>query len=732
MPSIHAEILLLGFSRFWLKFLSQNLELILGSFILAFILAYFLYRRTYPPLGKGKKIFLACLRFLALFFLFLAFSNIIFFFSRELVEEPLVVLLVDNSKSMNLKSGETTRKKIIEDIFSSDFLEKLKTKSEILTYSFSDTIKQFDPEDGSLDFSGEITSIGTSLKQVQKNFRGRNLKGVLLLSDGTNNFGENPVETSKSLAFPLFTSGIGEHTPIKDVSIEKIDYPDLAYLGKKNQIKVSLSNQGFEGLKLPLILKQRDKILDQKNVVLAGSGQTQELDLELVANQEGIFRYDIIIPPQKKEALLENNKRSFSLKVLKSKINILCLSGRLSWEYTFLERFLSSQENIEFQTIVYGKNGRPLAGKFPPSEDKLNQFDLIVFLDTPGHLLKSHNQIISEFLKEKPALFLVGEDMIQWRDFSPFLDILPFNLKPISVSHQSFNLKLTPAGRFHPITELSQDPFENPSLWSSLPPFLGIVGLGQPDPEARILAEYSDHEGPPLPGIVVKVQGKTKIMVVLVYPLWRWDFWLWGVEKDNQAYKNLWENSIRWLTTPEDLERFNVKTNKPIYKSGEPIEFKAKLYDESYQKIIDAFVEVKIKSEKSEDSILISLKLDESGDYSGIIGSLPPGEYSLHGVAKRDEKTIGEKTAQFLVEEFSLEILDLNPDKELLKKMAQLTNGKYYEPQELSLFLEDIELEKRTTERTKKIEIWSSPLLLILFILFVSVELYIRRRSQLL
>jgi hypothetical protein len=218
----------------------------------------------------------------------------------------------------------------------------------------------------------------------------------------------------------------------------------------------------------------------------------------------------------------------------------------------------------------------------------------------------------------------------------------------------------------------------------------------------------------------------------LVYPFWRWDFWLWGVGKDNQAFQNLWDNSIRWLTTPEDMERFDIKTDKLVYKSGEPIELLAILYDESYQKVEDAFVQVKIKSEESQDSIVMSLKLDGLGDYSGKLGSLPPGEYTLFSQAKRDDEVLGKKSSQFMVEEFSLEDLNLNPDKVALKRVAQLSQGKYYEPENISLFLEDVQLDVKTSESTKKVGIWSSPILLILFILFFSIEWYIRRRSQLL
>jgi len=630
---------LFGFSRFWLQFLSQNLWLILGCFVLAFVLAYLLYRRTYPPLKKGKKTFLFVLRVLAIFFLFLAFSNTLLFFSGERVEEPVILVLVDNSRSMTLASGERSRKEIVEELVVSDALKDLETRSEVLSYALADTIRPFDLKDALLDFSGEITPIGAALRQVKEDFQGKNLEGILLVSDGAHNFGEDPLEVAKSLGFPLYTCGVGQPTSFKDVLIQNVSFPDLVYLGEKNQVKVFLSNQGFEGAKLPLMLKQKDKILDQKNVVLAASGQTQEIDLELLADQEGIFTYEVIIPPQEGELLPGNNKRSFSLRVLKSKMNVLCVAGKLSWEYSFLKRFLSSQEDISLQTVVYGARGRLLSDEFPGSREKLNEFDLLIFIDTPGVLLRPHAELIKETLREKPALVLLGEDMIRWRDFSPFNEIMPLEMKTVSVSRLSYNLKLTEAGRFHPVTALSDDPFENLSLWSNLPPFLGIIGLGDLKSGAKALAEYTDPGGQSLPGIVVAAEASTKVMVVLAFPFWRWDFWLWGVGKDNQAYQRLWRNSIRWLTTPQDLDRFTVKTSKLVYKSGEPIEFEARLYDESYQKIIDAFVEVGIRSANLEDSIALSLRLGEAGDYYGKLGSLPPGEYDFQCMAKKDEKT---------------------------------------------------------------------------------------------
>ncbi|OGC79702.1 MAG: hypothetical protein A2145_05975 [candidate division Zixibacteria bacterium RBG_16_40_9] len=84
-----------------------------------------------------------------------------------------------------------------------------------------------------------------------------------------------------------------------------------------------------------------------------------------------------------------------------------------------------------------------------------------------------------------------------------------------------------------------------------------------------------------------------------------------------------------------------------------------------------------------------------------------------------------------MVEEFSLEDQSLTLNKKLLTQIAEVTGGKYYEPEELGNFSRDLKTERRTLEKKKTIQLWNHPLLLIFFILFISLEWFIRKRNQL-
>ena len=734
---------MLGITKLLMNFQEKNLWLVIGLFILAILLAFLTYKRTYPPISKRKKALLLSLRIIALFSLFLLLSEPILTIVKRHTQEPVVAVLLDASESMNLKGAQVTRKEELQDLLRSGFLEKLSSKSELEVYGFADTISPLNLNEGLPDSLGKATSIGEVTKSVEEKLKDQNLKGILILSDGANNLGEDPVFVAKSKEIPIYTCGIGEYTPPKDIAIERIVYNDIGYVDNKLPIQVDISQVGFDKLKIPISIKKISpsggkETLTQKNLTLSTSGGTQTFELGITPKEEGLHQYELTVPQQKEESVKENNRRLFSIKVLKSKMKVLLVTGSLNWEYTFLKRTLEKDKNIELKSLVYGKNRRIISGRFPQGEKELNQFDILVFVDPPGFIFAQHGKEVNDFVFRNggSALFLLGKDFIESKAFVEAGTILPFDLEGATIrySSASLNVELTQEGRLHPITRLVENAEENLKTWSELPPFLGTASLGTASKQAVTLATFIDPSSPEviLPAIVVRNYGKGKMMVTTVTPFWRWDFLLWGIGKDNQSYQKLWNNSIRWLVTREDMDLINIFTDKKIYKSGEKINFSAKIFDQNYQKIKDASVLLKIKGEAPADSEMLSLSLDLMGDYIGTLRSLSPGKYLFEGEVLLDETKIGTKTGEFTVEEYSLEDADLTTDFDLLKKMAEVSGGKFYEKDQIGNLVTDLELAERQKEKTKEIQLWNHPILLVLFVGCLSAEWAIRKRAQLL
>ena len=734
---------MLGITKLLINLQEKNLWLVIGLFVLAIFLAFLTYKRTYPPISKRKKTLLLSLRIVALFSLFLLLSEPILTIARRFVQEPVVAILLDTSKSMNLKGTQASRKEELGNLLKSDLLEKLTSKSELEIYGFADTIFPLNLKGDYPDSLGKATSIGEATKSVEEKLKDKNLRGILILSDGANNLGEDPIFVARSKNIPVYTCGIGEYAPPKDIAIERIVYNDIGYVDNKIPIQVDISHHGFDKLKTPVSIKKISRgggkeTLTQKNLTLSTSGGTQTLEFEITPQEEGIHQYELTVPQQEEELVRENNRRIFSIKVLKSKIKVLVVTGSLNWEYTFLKRALEKDKNIELKSLVYGENREIILGRFPQGEKDLSQFDILIFVDPPDFIFTQHKEKINDFVFRNggATLFLLGRDFIESKAFMEASSILPFDLKGATIRYVSTNLslELTAEGRLHPTTRLVENSEENLKVWSELPPFLGVVSLGSASTDAAALTTFRNPSDPKsiLPGIVVRNYGKGKMMAATVTPFWRWDFLLWGIGKDNQSYQKLWNNSVRWLVTREDMDLVNIFTDKKIYKSGERINFKAKIFDQNYQKIKDASVLLKIKTEASADSEMLSLSLDLMGDYTGTLRSLSPGKYLFQGEVFRDETRIGSKKGEFTVEEYSLEDVDLNTDFDLLRRMAEVSGGKFYEKDQIGNLVTDIELAEKQEERTKEIQLWNHPILLILFIGCLSVEWAIRKRAQLL
>ncbi len=727
-----------GISELTLNLQENNLGLVIGLFILALLFAMLTYRRTFPVLSKRKKWLLLSLRMMALFSLFLALSEPILTLAKKYTQKPMVAVLVDFSRSMDLKGAHTSRKDELQNLLKNDVFGKISSRAELKTLGFTDSLVPWEIKGKYPDSLGYATAIGEAIQAAESKLNQENLKGIVLLSDGANNLGEDPISAATSKPIPIYASGLGEDVSLQDLSIDRIIHDDIAYVGDKLPIRTDISQTGYADLKIPVSIEEKKKLLVQQNVTLSKSGATQSVDLDVVPQTAGLHQYQLILPVLPDETVRGNNQRSFTIKVLKNKIKTLLIAGNLNWEYTFLKRDLGKDKNVELETLIYGKEKKPIQGRFPLGETELDSFDVLVLVDPPAFVLSDHKREIEDFVFNKggAALFLLGPEFMNSHAFQEIASLLPFDLsgRNITYTSASLNLELAEEGKLHPITRLVENLEDNLKIWSDLPPFLGVTILGSATKDATVLAGFKNPSNPNIfsPGIVVKNYGKGKVMAATVTPFWKWDFLLWGVGKDNRFYQTFWSNTVRWLVVREDMDLLNISTDKSIYKGGERVTFRAKIFDSNYQKVKDASIVLNVRPDSSSDSVVVNLVLDEAGDYIAAVGALPPSHYSFKAEVFRDGKKIGAKTGEFLVESYTLEDSDLKTNFDLLKKLAEVSGGKYYEKEQIAHLVNDLKLSERDEQKTSEVQLWNSPLLLALFVLCLSIEWAIRKRSQLL
>ncbi len=729
---------MLGISDLLLNLQEKNLVVVTGLFLLALALAMWSYRRTFPPLGKKRKVLLVSLRIAALFSIFLVLSEPVLTIATRRTLRPVVALLLDTSGSMNLAGTDGRRMAELENLLKSGVFDDIASQAQLAAFAFADSLTPLISKDRLPDSLGSATSIGEAIKLAREELKGEHLVGMVILSDGANNLGEDPSVAARSVGTPIYTCGVGGYAPPRDLSIDRVVYADIGYVGDQMPIEVNISQTGFDQLKIPVTIKEKKTTLTQQNVTLARTGATQTLSLFITPEEAGLHQYQLSIPVQSGESVEENNQRNFAVKVLKSKIETLLISGSLNWEYTFLKRALEKDKNVRLETAVYGRGSRPVLGRFPRGEEPLTSFDILVFVDPPAFVLRDHKDEIKDFVFANggSALFILGKEFMDTHGFLEIADLLPFDPagRSLTFSSASVSLKLTEEGKLHPVTRLADNLEENAEIWSDLPPFLGVVQFGSVTQDATNLAHFEDAKQTDRTssGIAVRNYGKGKVMAITVTPFWRWDFLMWGIGKDNQVYQTFWNNCVRWLVIREDMDLVNVYTDRKIYMGGERITFTAKVFDQNYQKIRDASVVVNIKGEALPDSELVNLSLTETGDYTATLRAFPPGTYTFEGEVFRDGERIGVKRGEFLVEQYTVEDSDLKTDFELLERIAEASGGKYYQQEEIGNLLEDLSLAEKEEQKKSEIQLWNHPFLLAIFVLCLSVEWAIRKRLQLL
>ena len=730
-----------------LDFQKEYLLFALGAFVLSLLLTYLLYRMTNPPVSRAMKMVLFGLRFISLFILlFLLLEPVAIFLSLR-HERPVIAVLTDNSASMSLTDRIGNRKTILDSLLRSDTIQNLSHNYDLHYYQFADVALPYYPDqEESLTVQGRATNIGGALRTVQDSLKEANLQAFILLTDGGNNVGQEPGRAVRSLKHPVFTVGVGDSTEPKDVSIVRLVTNEITYTGSEVSVLATIRNSGLEGTRVPILLKDRDTILDNQNIILSPTGGEQVVSMQYTPQKEGLQKFTVSLPVQSGETITQNNRRSFITRVLKSKIKVLLAAGSPGPELSFLKRALNQDPDIEVTPVVAKRAGGVYEAPFPKTKKDLNEFDAIVLLAFPrSHLGASLEAMIHDFVaKEGKALLMIpGQSQDTWTKYagSQIANVLPVEIQPQGGQSgiTPFTPLLTAEGLSHPVTRFDDDPTINERKWTEMPPLLGTARNCNPKSQSMVLSIHPDLKigDAGLPFIVIQHRRNSKSMVINGLPLWRWDFLMWGIGKSGDEYVQFVTNSVRWLTTKEESEFVTITTGKRMYHSGERIDFFAQVYDDQYRSLDGAEVELHVIAK---DTLGLPLENREfelsllqtghgTGRYEGMLRTVPPGDYRFSGTATYRGRSLGGNEGEFSVEEYSMEFSNTRMNAELLRRLSQISGGMYVTFENMDRISSELKPEKRELSIRRSFVLWEHPLLLGAFLLFVFIEWTIRKRK---
>jgi len=190
-------------------------------------------------------------------------------------------------------------------------------------------------------------------------------------------------------------------------------------------------------------------------------------------------------------------------------------------------------------------------------------------------------------------------------------------------------------------------------------------------------------------------------------------------------------NLVQWALTARDDRPVRVQPSETRIADGTPVQFSGQAYDENSRPVSDADFELRIRNQSGE-VFPYSLRPVGSGQYELDLGSFPEGTYSYKAEARRAERILGTDAGVFSVGALAVEFRDPHSDVNLMRQIAQRSNGASIVGTELRGFstaLMDLDgLDPVRQEIEEQERLWRNYAFLIAIVVLLSVEWFLRKR----
>lgn len=734
-----------------------NFQPIQPWIVILFILSALVVMMLYVKRSKGyKKIPLLFRLFLFLCILFIIFQPAKSI-RQKLIDKPALAVLIDTSGSMGAKDPVlrlSSVKKLVNE--NSRFIQNLRKTYAIYPFIFSATLEHSSIKD---IFQiklpqGQATDIGLALKQVSKELEGKHLSGIVIISDGIHNGQWAPLDVARGLGIPVVSIGVGNREQFKDMAINEVKVSDFVFSNTPVKVEVALTGKGYRNQDVSVILKQGVKIIKTKKVRIP-DGEIIKVNFEFTPQDTGNFTYTVNIPHYKGEFSLENNSKDFNLEVLREKIRVLYICGEPSWEYKFLREVLKSNPNIELVSFIILRNPENISIvpehelsliPFPTHEifmKELFEFDLLIFenFSYAKFFPRSYLENIKKFVVDKgKAFIMLGGDKSFGRGGyknTSIDEILPVKL---AVGQEKmvpgeFRLKITNSS--HPIVALKDTLKETQDVWNNMPQLDTSNKILSAKPTAVTLGvhPWASENGANIPVLVVWGKGKGRVMALTSNSTWRWSMGLAAQGKTNFLYNLFWKRAIRWLIKAPEVKLVNVTCDKKQYLKDEKINVIIRVFDEYYHPLENAKVNLEVINPVGKKIDLENKIIEiQPGKYEVEFDSDLIGKYTFNAVAYKSGRFLAKDSSFCEVAMPDIELARLWLNEDLLKQIAEITEGKYFhieDMQEDTQILPKAALSQATMTSRQK-SLWDSVYLYFIILFLLAAEWYIRRKSGML
>ena len=339
--------------------------------VLAFVAIIFSYRQSSTHVWRRIAGFLCKLAVFALLLLFLLEPTSVM--QKPKKGENDVLLLADNSASLNLKTGvgptpAETLKESCKAAADGGWIHRLQEMFRVHAFAFDERLHE-QADFSQMDFKSTRSVLGGSLEGLAQRYEKQPVAAIVLFTDG------NATDAAKLEAMlatkpkaPIFPVVLGLSEAPRDIALQSVDVTQTPFEDSPVTITARVAANGFGGQEVSLVVRDENKKAVQTEKHRFGKDETSHtFQVRYRPEKMGLSFYTVWAVPSGSikeldaaeklsaasgEITMENNRRVLAVDRRTGPYRVLYVSGRPNWDYKFMRRALEADDEVKLVALI--------------------------------------------------------------------------------------------------------------------------------------------------------------------------------------------------------------------------------------------------------------------------------------------------------------------------------------------------------------------------------------------
>ncbi|AGA28205.1 vWA domain-containing protein [Singulisphaera acidiphila] len=610
-----------------------------------------------------------------------------------------------------------------------------------------------------------VSPLGDALRDVLASHRGRPVAGIVLVTDGRSNAGEDPlkaVEAAIRQGIPVFPIAAGAEEGPRNVRLAEVEASPVVFARDPMTVGVMIEARGLKDAEGTVTLEQRindndwETIGDQR-VALGEDGVLKRTTFRITPKVVGQYEFRARVGDAGPELTLEDNVATTPVRVVRQQIRLLMIAGSPSAEFQFLRNALQRDQHVESGIWLqhadpgYKQGGDRPIQRLPSDAAELGRYDALLLVDPDMRALGAQwPEMIMNFVgKEGGGLIFVPGELYSQQLFETddaeseggqWTRLLPVVREPglfrteaqVRLSTQTtYLLELTPEGRGDPIFEFNSDPIRNRAILTSLPGMYWSFPVTRARPGATVLARHGDPRMQNQYGrhvlLASQLYGPGRTVFIGFDSTYRWRY------LSEDYFDGFWARLVDRVGRNKALGGrfpFQVHLGKSAYRVGDQVTVGVRFTEAAaVAEAAGLAAELEIGDQPAEP-IHFERAIDDAELLTATFPAEKAGSYSLKitpATGAEEGSSVRVSTTTFRVEPPRREIDEPSLNRPLLADLARLTKGKVFDLPTISKLDDAIAMREVTRTLEDREELWDAPLLYATIILGLTSEWVLRK-----